>query len=84
MQIIIPMIVQTVILFLAENDSLSILGDFTIAANNYIQFGTLEVSGDLNIDAESNFFNSGAITTESLNITTGYTAINQALLFLVV
>ena len=62
---------------LAENDSLSILGDFTIAANNYIQFGTLEVSGDLNIDAESNFFNSGAITTESLNITTGYTAINQ-------
>ena len=51
--------------------------DFTIATNNYIQFGTLEVSGDLNIDAESNFFNSGAITTESLNITTGYTAINQ-------
>ena len=62
---------------LATNDSLSILGDFTIATNNYIQFGTLEVSGDLAIDAERNFFNSGAITTESLNITAGYTAINQ-------
>ena len=62
---------------LAENDSLSILGDFTIATNNYIQFGTLEVSGDLAIETESNFFNSGAITTESLEITAGYTAINQ-------
>ena len=62
---------------LATNDSLSISGDFTIATNNYIQFGTLEVDGTLAIDAERNFFNSGAITTESLNITAGYTAINQ-------
>ena len=62
---------------LATNDSLSISGDFTIATNHYIQFGTLEVDGTLAIDAERNFFNSGAITTESLNITAGYTAINQ-------
>ena len=62
---------------LAENDSLSILGDFTIATNNYIQFGTIDVDGVLNIDADRNFVNHGAITTESLNITTGYTAINH-------
>ena len=46
----------------ATNDSLSILGDFTIATNNYIQFGTLEVLGDLAIDTENNFANSGNIT----------------------
>ena len=62
---------------LGENDSLSISGDFTIATNNYIQFGTIAVDGVLNIDADRNFVNHGGITTESLNITTGYTAINQ-------
>ena len=62
---------------LGENDNLSILGDFTIATNNYIQFGTIVVDGALNIDADRNFVNHGGITTESLNITTGYTAINQ-------
>ena len=40
---------------LSENESISILGDFTIATNNYIQFGTLEVNGALAIEAESNF-----------------------------
>ena len=67
---------------LAENDSLSISsGDFTITANNYIQFGTLEileVYGALVIDAKRNFSNSGSIITiGSLEITAGYTAINQ-------
>ena len=67
---------------LAENDSLSISsGDFTITANNYIQFGTLEileVYGALVIDAKRNFSNSGSIiTTGFLEITAGYTAINQ-------
>ena len=62
---------------LAENDSLSISGDFTIDTNNYIQFGTLVVQGALAIIAERNFFNSGSITTDSLDITAGYTAINQ-------
>ena len=63
---------------LAENDSLSISGNFTIDTNNYIQFGTLVVQGALAIIAENNFFNSGNINvTNSLDITAGYTAINQ-------
>ena len=63
---------------MAENDSLSISGNFTIDTNNYIQFGTLVVQGALAIIAENNFFNSGNINvTNSLDITAGYTAINQ-------
>ena len=62
---------------LATNDSLSISGDFTIDTNHYIQFGTLVVDGTLAIIAERNFFNSGSITTDSLEITAGYIAINQ-------
>ena len=42
---------------LAENDSLTVIGDADITTNN--------------------FNNSGSITTESLNITADYTAINQ-------
>ena len=62
---------------MATNDSLSISGDFTIDTNHYIQFGTLVVDGTLAIIAERNFFNSGSITTDSLEITAGYIAINQ-------
>ena len=41
------MMTQTMILSFAENDSLSISGDFTIATNNYIQSGMVDVAGAL-------------------------------------
>ena len=53
---------------LGENDNLSILGDFTIATNNYIQFGTIVVDGVLNIDADD-FFRNSFLTAEVLLLT---------------
>ena len=58
---------------LAENDSLSISGDFTIATNNYIQSGMVDVAGALDISAIGDFTNNtgGDISADTLAITVG-------------
>ena len=55
---------------MGENDSLSILGDFTIATNNYIQSGMLDVAGALDISAMGDFTNNtgGSISADTLDI----------------
>ena len=55
---------------LGENDSLSISGDFTIATNNYIQSGMLDVAGALDISAMGDFTNNtgGSISADTLDI----------------
>ena len=58
---------------LAENDSLSISGDFTIATNNYIQSGMVDVDGALDISTMGDFTNNtgGDISADTLAITVG-------------
>ena len=58
---------------MAENDSLSISGDFTIATNNYIQSGMVDVAGALDISAIGDFTNNtgGDISADTLAITVG-------------
>ena len=70
-----------------QSGAIDVDGVLTITANNYTydrpnndfvlaENDSLSILGDFTI-ATNNFNNSGSITTDSLNITAGYTAINQ-------
>ena len=70
-----------------QNGAIDITGALTITANNFTytrpnndfvlaENDSLNILGDFTI-ATNNFNNSGSITTDSFEITAGYTAINQ-------
>ena len=70
-----------------QNGAIDVAGVLTITANNFTytrpnndfvlaENDSLSILGDFTV-ATNNFNNSGSITTDSLNITAGYTAINQ-------
>ena len=62
----------------SNSGNITVTGALAIdTESNFANSGNITVTGALAIDSDRNFVNHGGITTESLNITTGYTAINQ-------